>query len=111
MNYSNTGWQYVLKKITTGSLSGASTLQFWVKPNGTSVTLYVQLFETDNDVFQKQITLSGTAPELISIPITDFVCSSKPTATVDLSTVNAINFGLSSYSANVLYFDDILEMT
>ena len=111
VNYSNTGWQYVLKKITTGSLSGASTLQFWVKPNGTSVTLYVQLFETDNDVFQKQITLSGTAPELISIPITDFVCSSKPTATVDLSTVNAINFGLSSYSANVLYFDDILEMT
>jgi hypothetical protein len=61
------------KTFTQADRSAYDTLQLWVKPDGNSRDLVVRLVTTDDQVWLRGLSITGTAGKTINLPIASFV--------------------------------------
>ncbi|MFC4779289.1 carbohydrate binding domain-containing protein [Paenibacillus sp. GCM10023252] len=89
-------------------------VSFWMKPDNSGNTLTVQFSDASGYGWEKNITLTGTSPQLVTIPFNQFQLAAwvaDRNAVLDLSTITSFAFYVGQTSgapaAGTLYFDDI----
>lgn len=59
-------------KIYADSWTGAQGIRFWLQPDGSNRVLTVQFHETDGEVWEAGLSLTGTQARIVTIPFSEF---------------------------------------
>jgi|GEM_PF-473303 len=92
----------ITKQLHEGDRSAYDTLQLWVKPDGQERVITVELADTNDNVWSKDVTVTGTNGAYINLPL--------DSEALELSELTSFSFYVNSGAASAngtLYIDDI----
>jgi len=106
------GYSGVGKSVGNVDWSIYDTLQFWLKPDGSSRSLSIDIETADGDFWQKSIPLTGTDAGIVTVPLSSFQRPSWQTGAsgpMDLSSVQSFHLTVGGLplGSGTIYLDSI----
>lgn len=109
-----TDYAGVVHTLGNANWSGNTSLNLWVKPDGSNRTLTIQFKESNGELWETYYTLAGTTATTLSIPFTSFQHPgwfSGGNGVVDLGSISESNLYLNKGSgadgSSTIYVDSI----